>query len=134
MHKPKEIDKKYPEGSLVFVWNADAGLLNAVKDSLHKWISPETYSCKLCQLTHGFRAENLEWREFLDSSGRPVFFFYRDTFQNTGITNEVGGHYPLVVERRKGDWRPVLKSEDFDQITSLQELIAILSSRISHKK
>jgi hypothetical protein len=131
MHKPKEITKEYPEGSLVFVWNADAGILNAVKDSLHKWISPETYSCKLCQLTHGFRTENLAWRKFLDSNGRPAFFFYRDTFQNSGIVNEVEGRYPAVIERQKDHWRMVLKPEDFDQITSLPELIALLSSRIS---
>ena len=132
MHEPNKIAQDYPEGSLVFVWNADAGMLNAVKDSLHKWISPETYSCKLCQLTHGFRTENIAWREFLDFVGRPVFFFYRDSFPKSGITIEFAERYPAVIELQKGRWRMVLKSEDFDEITSLQELIAILRSRISN--
>jgi len=37
---------------LIFVYNADSGLLNAMKDWAHKIVSPETYPCSLCALTY----------------------------------------------------------------------------------
>lgn len=35
-------------------------------DSAHKIISPATYDCKLCELTHGVFKENELWSRFLD--------------------------------------------------------------------
>jgi hypothetical protein len=123
--------KHHPEGSLVFVWNADSGILNAVKDSLHKWISPETYSCRLCQLTYGFSSEKKAWREFLDSSGRPVFFYYRDTLGAAGISGDLPDSFPIVAGLQNGKWEVLLGAQEMDEVSSLQELIKLLKDRIS---
>ncbi len=39
--------------SLLFVYNADSGLVAGLFDSAHKLLSPSTYQCQLCTLTHG---------------------------------------------------------------------------------
>ncbi len=39
--------------ALVFVYNANSGLLNALLDMGHKVVSPRTYPCSLCALTYG---------------------------------------------------------------------------------
>jgi len=133
MQNPKPVNKEYPEGSLVFVWNADAGMLNALRDSLHKWISPETYSCKLCALTHGLSSARREWKDFLRDFERPAYFYYRDTFQDTGIQFDFSMPYPMVLELHKGHWFPLLTAEDFKEISSLEELIGSLKAKISDR-
>ncbi len=41
------------EKALIFVYNADSGLLNAINDGILKIVSPSTYQCSLCSLTFG---------------------------------------------------------------------------------
>ncbi len=132
MQKPKPVNKEYPEGSLVFVWNADAGMFNAVRDSLHKWISPETYSCRLCELTHGFSSAKREWKNFLEDFERPAFFYYRDTFRASGIQVSFPEAFPLVLQLKKDLWKVLLTPRDLEEIASLEALITALKSKISN--
>ena len=37
---------------LVFVYNANAGLVAGMLDSVHKVVSPATYPCSLCAVTY----------------------------------------------------------------------------------
>ena len=63
---------------LVFVYNADSGVFNALADLAHKALSPETYSCNLCALTYSALGMRREWKRFMDKLGRPVEFLHRD--------------------------------------------------------
>jgi hypothetical protein len=64
--------------TLIFVYNADAGRWNGYMDILHKIISPKTYPCKLCDLTHGVFKIRPEWAEFLRGQRLPLRFLHRD--------------------------------------------------------
>ena len=55
---------KYTPGHLVFVYNADSGMLNLVKDIAHKLLSPSTYPCSLCDLTYSAFGERKSWVRF----------------------------------------------------------------------
>jgi len=55
---------KYTQGHLVFVYNADSGMLNLVKDIAHKLLSPSTYPCSLCDLTYSAFGEKKSWIRF----------------------------------------------------------------------
>ncbi len=125
-----ELNAPYPGGSLVFIWNADTGPLNALKDSLHKWISPQTYACKLCALTHGITSQKSLWKDFLRAQGRPVYFYYRDTFETTGIRVDPEPGFPAVLQREDSQWRVVLGPGDLDRITTLEELIERLGEKL----
>ncbi|NJM95354.1 MAG: GTPase, partial [Acaryochloridaceae cyanobacterium CSU_5_19] len=37
---------------LIFVYNANSGGINTALDIAHKLLSPSTYRCNLCRLTH----------------------------------------------------------------------------------
>ena len=63
---------------LLFVYNADAGVLNGVLDTLHKTLSPATYSCSLCALTYGAFAMRPEWAAFLRQLPVTPVFLHRD--------------------------------------------------------
>ncbi len=55
---------KYTTGHLVFVYNADSGMLNLMKDIAHKLLSPSTYPCSLCDLTYSAFGERKSWIRF----------------------------------------------------------------------
>jgi len=65
---------------LLFVYNADAGLLAGLKDTFHKILSPDTYACALCAVTHGATSMRPEWRGFIRKLPVPVAFLHRDEF------------------------------------------------------
>lgn len=65
---------------LLFVYNADSGLFNALTDIAHKLISPETYQCNLCNLTHGYFAARDEWIHFLQDLDAEIRFLHRDEY------------------------------------------------------
>ena len=66
--------------TLVFVYNADSGLFNTVADIAHKALSPSTYACNLCALTHGTFTVRGEWLEFLRTLDADCEFLHRDEF------------------------------------------------------
>ena len=45
---------------LIFIYNAQKGRLNSLIDYIHKTVSPGTYSCNLCAITHNFK-KKLKW-------------------------------------------------------------------------
>jgi len=63
---------------LIFVYNADSGLFNAMADAAHKALSPQTYACNLCRVTYGLLREKKAWRAFIASLDCPTTFLHRD--------------------------------------------------------
>lgn len=78
-----------PEPELLFVYNADAGLLNGVLDTLHKTFAPATYACSLCAVTYGAASMRPQWREFLERLPARTRFLHRD---------ELARQYPALRE------------------------------------
>ncbi len=66
---------------LVFVYNADSGVFNALSDLAHKVFSPETYQCNLCALTYSSLGMRNDWKEFLESLDRRFEFLHRDEWK-----------------------------------------------------
>ena len=66
--------------SIIFVYNADSGLFNLLSDMAHKVISPETYNCQLCKLTHGHFGMRDQWHEYLQTLNAEIVFLHRDEF------------------------------------------------------
>lgn len=66
---------------LIFVYKADSGLFNVIKDLIHKNISPETYPCSLCAVTWDNLGMKREWRQFVQSLDRSVEFLHRDELE-----------------------------------------------------
>ena len=66
---------------LIFVYNADSGLMNTLIDIGHKAISPTTYQCRLCDLTFGLVGEHKQWKKFREESNTEMEFLHRDEFE-----------------------------------------------------
>ena len=101
--------------TLVFVYNADAGFFNAVTDSVHKLLSPQTYACRLCQITHGTFGMLRSWRDVVAGLPCPVEFYHRDEFHRVSGRRDLA--LPAILARDDaGDLRTVLSAADLDAI------------------
>ena len=53
---------------LIFIYNANSGVVNSLIDWAHKIISPDTYKCSLCSITYNNSDKKNEWSKLLPSS------------------------------------------------------------------
>ena len=110
---------------LVFVYNAESGKLSALLDLGHKMVSPESYKCNLCSLTHGSLTERKEWKRFRESTSLELVFLHKDEFEK-----EYGPEFSYPVVLKKDDGLEVLIStEELNGITDPAQLIALVESR-----
>ena len=67
---------------LLFVYNAKSDIINSTFDFAHKIISPKTYGCNLCKLTHGNFGEKKSWKEFKEQNKNKLEFYHKDEFED----------------------------------------------------
>jgi len=109
---------------LIFVYNADSGMLNTVKDISHKLFSPQTYDCFLCSLTHGTFRENPEWKEYRSQASTEMVFLHRDEFeQQYGQKKE----YPIIL-KDNGLLEVAVSKDQLAKFSSLDDLINAVRS------
>ena len=118
--KPDQIQE---QGALLFIWNAESGWHHGLMDSLHKWLSPQTYACDLCRLTHGMTGSKKAWKDFLQRCGRPVFFMHRDAYEKSSIYPGSEQRLPLVLEYREGGWGLLMSAEEIGKQRTLGALM-----------
>ena len=109
---------------LIFVYNADSGILNLLKDAAHKMLKPETYPCSLCALTYGAVSEKRRWWKFRKEDGRSMRFLHKDKFEA-----EFGKRYeyPVVLEQ----YQPVrlsvvLNTQALDNLQDVESHFAVV--------
>ena len=112
---------------LIFIYNAESWLWNAISDSIHKFVSPDTYPCKLCDITHGYFREKKERHNFLQNITVPVEFYHKDEikeFQYTipSLPCVLYIQNDLIVWKISGDDRKDLHTVD-DLIQTLRKKI-----------
>ena len=114
---------------LIFVYNADSGVLNLLKDAAHKMLWPETYPCSLCALTYGAMSEKRRWRDFRQSDGRNKRFLHKDEFE--AEFNE-RYDYPVVLEQNSKFNAAEKLSVVFDRksLNELQDLDSLICGLI----
>jgi len=115
---------------LIFVYNADGGILNMFKDFIHKNVSPETYPCSLCAVTWDNLGMKREWKQFVNSLGREVRFLHRDELaKKYGITDvPLPAAFVHCMDQEPELW---LDSEQMNSCQSLGELEQLVTSNLN---
>lgn len=113
---------------LIFVYNADSGGLNALFDIAHKVVSPETYSCSLCMLTHGVLSERMAWKDFRDSSSVPMVFLHRDEFE---ARYNALDSYPVVLLEQGDGLTILLSTETLNHLSTVEQLIDAIQKNLA---
>ena len=104
---------------LIFVYNADSGLANTVKDIGQKLFSPQTYDCLLCSLTHGTFRENPEWKAFRQNGAMEMVFLHRDEFEQQYDRKL---DYPVIL-RENGSLEVAISKDQMAEFATLDGLI-----------
>lgn len=115
---------------LVFVYNANAGLLAGALDSIHKTLSPGTYACNLCALTYGSLNMRPLWRRWLQSIPVEADFYHRPDFR-LAFPEFANEPLPLVGIVSNGDLSVLLSNDALSQVQTLDGLIAELQSKLA---
>ena len=112
---------------LIFVYNADSGLLSSMFDLGHKILNPETYECNLCSLTYGNFIENKKWKEFRKNLQVEMEFLHRDEFEKK---YEIQIEYPAILSfYDKAEVK--ISQEQLNRYKTLDELISVINKIIS---
>lgn len=113
--------------TLIFVYNAESGMFNKMADWAHKALSPESYQCSLCLLTHhNFGIKN-KWQEFIDSLPHDVKFQYKNA--ETALPSHAGS-YPKIYLVKAGKRSTLLSKETINKIEDLDDLIREVSRKL----
>ncbi len=114
---------------LVFAYNADSGLLNALGDWTHKLVSPRTYPCSLCALTYSHLGMRREWKRFVQSLDAEVAFLHRDEL--AARYGEPNAALPAVFRDDGGRLEPLIEAPELDACGSLDDLVRLVSQRVA---
>lgn len=115
---------------LVFVYNADRGFFNLMADISHKMLSPTTYPCNLCALTHGAFSMRKEWREFLAKIKPPLTFMHRDEFRKEfKLEDDLPAIY--IQDLRTEELRPFIAAATLKTLTGLEDLKQMISEKLT---
>ena len=114
--------------ALVFVYNAESGLFNTLSDVAHKLLSPQTYACNLCALTHTTFGMRREWKEFLESLDARLEFLHADELRSRyGVT---GLALPAILRKRGAGLEEFVGSTAINSCRTLDELKRVIVDRL----
>ena len=119
------------QAKIMMVYNADSGMFNAVTDSVHKIISPESYKCSLCSVTFGMVSMRHHWRQFLGGLPMKKEFYHRDEFVKSFPATVVA---PPAIMYAAPDAEPkvLVGKDELASIDDLSQLIALTEQRLAN--
>ncbi|AXG69789.1 hypothetical protein KORDIASMS9_02016 [Kordia sp. SMS9] len=81
--------------NILCIYNAKSGKLNGILDIAHKIISPKSYPCNLCAMTHDTFSENDLWKEFKKNTSLSLEFLHSDEFEQQFSQEKF--RYPIIL-------------------------------------
>lgn len=114
--------------TLIFVYNADSGFVNTLLDIGHKIVSPQTYSCNLCAITHSTFSMRDEWKNFVADLGVPVEFLHRDELAQRHGLRDV--KLPAIFRKAGNGLQEWITQEEINRCTSIEELKRLVEQKL----
>lgn len=119
---------KMSNNTLIFVYNADSGIVNEMKDYFHKVISPSTYGCNLCAITYGNTGMKSEWNNFVNDLSIPTKFLHKDEFNEK--YNETDPIFPCAYLENNNKLTLFISANEINSCKDLNELMSIVTHKI----
>lgn len=123
-------------GTLFVIYNADGGVLNAVRDSFWKTFAPRSYPCALCALAFGFFVARREWKAFLSRVPQQIVELHRDDYRQR--LPYLDADLPVIVLQDAEDVggeesaiRLIVTAEEMGAMDDVTELVALARRRLS---
>lgn len=116
--------------SLVFVYNANSDLFSSVTGYVHKVLSPATYTCSLCALTHHHLGMKAEWKIIIQSLPCRSEFLHKDEF-NKSYPAYNQTDLPAVLLKQDGALQPLLQATKLNSVHNMEELKQALQNQLA---
>jgi len=113
---------------LIFVYNADSGMFNTITDIAHKIISPSTYSCQLCSLTHSYFKVKQEWTGFLQQLNAELEFLHRDEVRNKYALDDMS--LPVILLKQDKQLSVWISTEEINHCQNVDALKLLINNRL----
>lgn len=115
---------------LIFVYNANSGIGNALLDSAHKIISPDTYSCRLCDLTFGISGERAAWKKYRKEQDIAMEFLHRNEFIKKYASKFIPQFtFPIVLAETLNGLQVLIGTAELSAMRTLEQLTEVLCAR-----
>jgi len=102
--------------SLLFVYNAKSDYWSKKIDFAHKIISPSTYNCDLCTLTHGNWGETEVWKKFRKNEFEKFY-------------PEIKVEFPVILKVENNDETSIfMNAESLAKIKTIEDLISKINT------
>lgn len=122
------LNENNDNNKLIFIYNADSGLINTVKDFWHKALRPSTYPCNLCQTTFGIFGAKKEWKTFINDLGIEAEFLHKDEFLEKFDVNDA--KYPSAYILKSGNLTLFISETEMNKVATLTEIEDLVSSKL----
>jgi hypothetical protein len=117
---------------LIFVYNANENLFSQVTDYVHKILSPKTYACNLCSLTHSNFGIRKEWKAFIETLDAELVFLHKDEFCKEYPSLQ-SSRFPAIFQKTDQDEIEVfIDQKEIDEIKGLDLLKNLILERFSN--
>ena len=118
--------------TLIFVYNADSGFVNTLLDIGHKIVSPQTYACNLCAITHSTFSMRDEWKRFVAGLGVSVEFLHRDELEKEyGIRDAA---LPAVFRKTDKSLQEWITREEINHCSSMEDLERLVGAKLQARE
>jgi hypothetical protein len=115
---------------VIFVYNVDLTLFALVSDFVHRLRSPETYPCRLCDLTYDRFTMKREWQQFIHSLPIRARFEPRDRFRQK-FPSYSKVRLPAVFEvEADGRLRTLVSAAQLQHAATLADLKTLIAAAI----
>ena len=122
--------QKQGQIKLIFVYNADSGLWNGVKDLAVKTFNPSGYQCNLCGITYGFTGKKRDWKRFVTQLDVDAEFLHKDELFKR-FEPEVK-NFPCAYVLRNGELSVFIDQQEMDSFKTLEELKRSVSQKLEN--
>ena len=122
---------KKNSNEIVFVYNADSGIVNSIIDYGHKVVRPDSYACSLCALTYGNLGKKKQWKTLIDSLDAIVSFVHRNEFKTRYESLPL--EFPSVYLIDNENVNILVSRNEIDNCSNLQDLISLVQLSLKEK-
>ncbi len=118
------------EKKIVFIYNADSGVINLVKDFWKKILRPSSYECNLCMQTFGAFSMKKDWKSFINNLNIDSEFLHRDEFEKKYKVKDA--KYPSAYFYDDGQLTLLISEDEMNTVKSLDEMEVLVLGKIEN--
>ena len=114
--------------NIIFIYNAKGGQWNYLIDTLHKYLSPKTYECNLCQITYDLKMRQA-WKDFIEESYHDYKFLHLEELSDFGLEGFIDD-LPICLEELNGKHNILIDKNEINSFKDEFELIESLKTKL----